>query len=362
MEIVFFSGSDFTLSILDSIIDNSSSPLNEIARSQFEELDLANNNPFKDKLDQLLRSCQGLDFANQPVSLKAVVTTSDYTLRGKTHSNGLTKLAISKAIVLFQPEKVKSQWENWSSDNLSGQEIAVVASYGKILSQQILDSFKYGCLNWHPSKLPLYRGMSPMQCSLLNGDSETALSWIEMTEGMDAGNLLLQIDKPLSGHETIAELTAQMVAIGANSWAIAVLCEAYSKHTSDKQFQIPQDLDGVSFTGKITKQLGHIDPFKLTAKDIYNHYRAYFNWPKTSFFSPFFNQQISLSHCQDYVLELPRGLVVFQDQQWLQVLENKKLRTFLKAKPGFVEVSKIKLASGKELNFQGFYFQAQALV
>ncbi len=358
MKIVFFSGSDFTIPILESILASENKSLHSIAKDQFENLQLVNQKQFYGKIKDLLEATQDLVFAKSKVSLKTIITTPDYTLRGKTIQNKLTKFASHNSIELFQPEKIKLEWEAWKSTHLTGGEIAAVASFGKILNDNVLNSFEYGALNWHPSKLPQYRGMSPMQFTLLNGEQKTALSWIEMTQEMDGGNLLLQLDKQLLGHETLSDLTTQMVELGAKSWAIAMLSEAYSKINADKQFQVIQDVNNVSLTSKITKELGLIDYKCVDANKLFNHYRAYYGWPKTIISSQTFAQKISLIECFGVVSEISPDIVIYEDGEWVQTLENKKLLTYLKAGlGGFIQVLKIKLETGKEINFQGYKFK-----
>ena len=92
-----------------------------------------------------------------------------------------------------------------------------------------MDIPKYGFVNWHPSKLPKYRGASPIQSVILNQETESALTWIQMIKEMDAGDIILQIPYQLDQTETFESLTNYNSQIGADTWAIILALQILGK-------------------------------------------------------------------------------------------------------------------------------------
>jgi len=152
-------------------------------------------------------------------------------------------------------------------------DLAVVSAYGKILPQRILDLFPYGCLNIHPSLLPKYRGPSPIQNAILNGDERTGVSIIKLDQEMDHGPIIAQTSIPLTGTENEPFLTSKLAEIGSK-----LLLEALPDYLADNSRGCPQNDDLASFTALIKKEDGILN-FNDSAIINDRKIRAYFPWP-----------------------------------------------------------------------------------
>ena len=101
------------------------------------------------------------------------------------------EFALEKKLEIYQPEKVKKNTEFIEKIKELNPDVICVVAYGKILPKEILDIPKYGCINVHASILPKYRGAAPIQWAVINGDSQTGVTTMQMDEGMDTGDILI---------------------------------------------------------------------------------------------------------------------------------------------------------------------------
>jgi len=142
------------------------------------------------------------------------------------------------------PASLKSDEEKSAFADL-GADIAVVAAYGLILNEAILDAPKQGCINIHGSLLPRWRGAAPVQRAILAGDRETGITIMQMERGLDTGPMLAKSETPING-KTAGALTDELAAMGAD-----LVCETVlALHTLDAE---PQDDDLAIYAEKITK-------------------------------------------------------------------------------------------------------------
>jgi methionyl-tRNA formyltransferase len=145
-------------------------------------------------------------------------------------------------------------------------DVAVVAAYGLILPQPILDAPRHGCLNVHGSLLPRWRGAAPVQRAILAGDPATGVTIMQMERGLDTGPMLATVEAPVGG-KTAGELTDELARSGA-ALMVAVLADlpAYPP--------VVQPEDGVTYAAKIDKAEARID-FAEAAGQIERQVRAY---------------------------------------------------------------------------------------
>jgi methionyl-tRNA formyltransferase len=175
--------------------------------------------------------------------------------------------AVEHDIVVFQPKSLREESAIESVKNISCDYI-VVAAYGQILPKEILDHAP--CINLHASILPQYRGASPIQQTLLNGDKETGVTAMLMEEGLDTGDIL-KIEKILvADDEMVTELFERLTDVAAEL-TVDVL-----ENFTELQ-PVKQNDEEASYCKKITKADGEI-AFD-DAKEIYNKYRAFTPWP-----------------------------------------------------------------------------------
>ena len=152
-------------------------------------------------------------------------------------------------------------------------DIIIVASYGQILPQQILDIPRFGCLNVHPSMLPLYRGSSPISTAILNGDAETGVTVMLMDAGLDTGPILTQTTVAIETTDTSITLSSKLAAIGAS-----LLIDTIPGWINNQIQPVPQDDTRATFTHTITKQEGKIN-WNLSSVEIWRQVRAFQPWP-----------------------------------------------------------------------------------
>lgn len=203
----------------------------------------------------------------------AVVTQPDKAnARGKKIIAPPVKvLADSVGIPVYQFEKLSKD----GVETLRGYnaDIMVTAAYGQILSQEVLQLCPHGVINAHGSILPKYRGASPVQCALLEGEKEIGVSVMKTAYEVDSGDVLLIKKVMLDGSENCDE--AMQLLAEAGSIGIA---EALDTIEDGKAVFVPQDHSKATFCKKISKEDGKID-FSRTATQIVNQIRAYTPWP-----------------------------------------------------------------------------------
>jgi methionyl-tRNA formyltransferase len=152
-------------------------------------------------------------------------------------------------------------------------DVIVVAAYGQILPQSVLDIPEYGCLNIHPSLLPRFRGASPVAAAILAGDEFTGVSIMLMDSGLDTGPVLTQETVSISPEDTTGSLTAKL-----SQTAARLLPEVLARWTRGEVKPQPQNETEATYSTPITKEEGEID-WQLSAVAIGRRVRAFQLWP-----------------------------------------------------------------------------------
>lgn len=203
-----------------------------------------------------------------------VAVISHFSDSQSRNNRELEVASIAKAhnIPLFTPHKpseIIRELQSFQAD------VAVLASYGRIISQDIINLFPLGIVNVHPSLLPQYRGPTPIESAILNGDSETGVSVIQLSAGMDEGPVYSQQKITLTGSETKFELYHRIVEI-ANPLFFDTLSQII-----DKTIQPVVQADfGVSYSKLIQKIDGEVN-WNNSAELIDRQIRAYEGWPQS---------------------------------------------------------------------------------
>lgn len=182
--------------------------------------------------------------------------------------------ALSHGVPVFQPEKIKSPDAVHFIRSVDA-DAAVVAAYGQILPEPVLHHPRFGCINVHASLLPKYRGAAPIQWAILNGDSETGVTTMQMGPGLDDGDILLQSRVVISPEETGGSLFDKLAAEGGR---LAV--ETLSALSAGELHPTPQDEKKATRVGMIKKELGHLD-FHKSAEELFRYVRGLDPWPGT---------------------------------------------------------------------------------
>ncbi len=156
-------------------------------------------------------------------------------------------------------------------------DAAVLVAYGKIIPERIINIFApIGIINIHPSLLPRYRGPTPIETTILNGDQKAGVSIMQLTAGMDEGPMYAQRSLPLQGNETKQALYEALSRLGTDA-----LLETLPAIISGLLKPTPQENNDVSYTSLLSKKDGDIDPTTDDAYAIERKVRAYENFPKT---------------------------------------------------------------------------------
>lgn len=180
--------------------------------------------------------------------------------------------AQSHGLTVYQPATLK---DGKTLDIIKEYEpdVIVVAAYGKILPKEIIDYPKYGCINVHGSILPKYRGAAPIQWSVINGDSETGVTIMQMNEGLDTGDILLVEKTDISIDDTASSVFDRLALIGAN-----VLLKTLDLLVKNAIVPIKQDDALSSYAPMLDKNISLID-FSKDALTVHNLVRGLYDWP-----------------------------------------------------------------------------------
>ncbi len=177
--------------------------------------------------------------------------------------------ALSLGLKVAQPVSLK---EGESVEELAAlkPDVIVVAAYGQILTQAVLDLPKYKCINIHPSLLPKYRGAVPVAASILNGDSFTGVSIMQMDKGLDTGPVISQAQIPVLGYDNTGILTHKLSLMGA-----FLLLEILPDWIKGRIPPRPQDDSAASYFSAITRESGEIDwsePAEVIRRKVHAYY------------------------------------------------------------------------------------------
>jgi methionyl-tRNA formyltransferase len=179
--------------------------------------------------------------------------------------------ALEANIPVYQPLSLR-KGEDAEQALQTLQEIApdviVVVAYGQILPKTILDLPRYHCINIHGSLLPAYRGAAPMQMCLLNGETETGVTAMQMAEGLDTGDMLVKASLSIGEDETFASLHDRLAALGAE-----VLLETLAQLEAGTVNPEPQEEAASSYAGRITKEMSALH-FEQPANVLHNIIRG----------------------------------------------------------------------------------------
>jgi methionyl-tRNA formyltransferase len=207
-------------------------------------------------------------------SVVGVVTQPDRPAgRGRRLSPPPIKiLAEELGLPIFQPRKVSQpevlqQLEDWSP------ELIVVAAFGQILRPSVLDLAKYGSINVHASLLPRWRGAAPIQAAILNGDTETGITIMQMDPGIDTGPTLSQRSIQIPTGATTGTLSVLLAEIGAD-----LLLETLPAYLSGELTPRPQEIADATYAPIINKEDGLLD-FSKPAIYLERMVRAFQPWP-----------------------------------------------------------------------------------
>jgi len=245
--------------------------------------------------------------------------------------------AIKYNIPVFQPIKIK---EKESVEELRKYEadIFVVAAFGQILSKEILDMPKFGCINIHASLLPKYRGAAPIQWAVIDGEEKSGVTIMQMNEGLDTGDILLTKEVILDKKETGESLFDKLMEVGAEA-----VVEALPLIEAGRLQPVPQKDEESTYAKMLTKALGKID-FSKSAVEIERLIRGLNSWP--SAYTYYKGKQLKIWKAD--VLDAN------ENKECGQITEVDKESIFVQTGEGILKIKEVQLEGKKRMNVHDF--------
>lgn len=247
--------------------------------------------------------CLAVSQPDKPIGRKKIISPTAVKSEALKHN-----------IPVLQPEKLK--WNNDFFQALRDKNLdfIVVVAYGKIVPTEVLEAAKHGCINIHGSILPKYRWASPIQEAIKNGDSQTGLTIMYMSEGMDEGDILdIQTINILKDDNSL-DIFQKFQEFGAH-----LLIQTLNKIISKDIIALKQDDRQATYCQKIQKTDGLID-WNNSAEHIYNTFKAYTPWP--GIYSYYNGKKFSIEKCKPVAddnyrdCDFPIGAVVeYEDKE-----------------------------------------------
>lgn len=180
--------------------------------------------------------------------------------------------ALQHGIPVFQPRSMRDGEALGILQQLS-PDVVIVTAFGKILPQEILSFPRFGCINIHASLLPRYRGAAPIQWCVLNGETVSGVTSMQMDAGLDTGDMLLRAETPIDENMTAGELHDKLSVLGAE-----VLSETLTALKEGTLRPLKQDDAQSCYAPMLTKELCPLD-FTWTARQVHDRVRGLYPWP-----------------------------------------------------------------------------------
>ncbi len=261
--------------------------------------------------------------------------------RGKVLTSCAVKnFALEKNIDVIQPENFSNE-QNLKKLASLEPDLIIVAAYGQILSKEVLNLPKFGCLNIHASLLPRWRGAAPIERAILSGDKETGISIMQMNEGLDTGDILLSRKQNIANSETAGSLTESLSILGADliMETIELLPELNAK---------TQDHTKANYAKKILKNEARID-WNQGAENINQMIRA-FN-PR-----PIAQSNADAIEFKDKVLRIIEAEVILSQTSKPPgtVIEQNKQVCHIATSYGILSLKKVQLAGKNIVSIKDF--------
>ncbi len=287
--------------------------------------------------------CTGLHHTNLPTlnlllknnfEIVAIFAPQKQTISRTNNSSEIYEFAKHNNIEIFSNARTDEILEVINQTNA---KIGVLAAYGKLVPQTVIDSFEYGILNIHPSLLPKYRGSTPIESTILNGDNFAGVSIMKLVKEMDEGPIYKQekisIDKSISKQS----LADKLGGIGAK-----LLVETINDLLNTRDIKpTPQNNAMATYCNKISTTDGLIDTNKA-ADVLANQVRAYSGWPK----SKFVHKDLKL-----IILEAKASNLNNIDKSKLTAIDNK---LYIGCKNGALEILKLQIEGKNAIDAQAF--------
>lgn len=250
----------------------------------------------------------------------------------KMVSPKIVSLARENGIAVYQFERLKDHIEDFKSIDY---DLAVTASYGKILPKALLD-LKL-CINVHPSMLPKYRGATPIQSALLNGDSQTGVTIMKTEVGMDDGDIYVQQPVEILKEDNYVTLLPKLAGVG-----LKLLLQTIEKIEKGNEQRFPQNEAEATFVKLIHKEDGLLD-FEQSVESLNNKVRAFVESPVAYFF-------LGEDRIKVYGAKVVDNSILGKVGEVVCI----KKRFLIQAKDGVLEILECQAPGGKRLPANAF--------
>jgi methionyl-tRNA formyltransferase len=205
----------------------------------------------------------------------ALVVTQPDRRRGRGLDRGIGHLLAAArlhGIPVYQPDRLRDP-EVTDTLRAKAPDAGVVAAYGKLIPADLLALPRLGMINVHASLLPKYRGAAPVHRAIINGDSETGVTIMQVVAALDAGDMLAKTTRPIGPDETSEEVERALAEDGAR-----LLLDVLNQIEAGTARPEPQDPAASTYAPRLTKEEGLID-WTLTARQIHDRVRGLYPWP-----------------------------------------------------------------------------------
>lgn len=275
---------------------------------------------------------------NENIDLSLVVSGKDKKRnRNKFKPTVVKQYALDNNIEVVTPDSVNTdEFINLLKEK--NIDYIVVVAFGQLIKEKLLEEYKNKIINLHPSSLPKYRGSSPVQFSLLNGDKKTHASAMLIEKGMDSGDILNQKEVEIKAEDDFTSLSEKLSKIGSE-----VILESVLNYDDFIKNRIKQDNDKATFTKKITKEMGKID-FNQSKEEIINKIRAFVEFPKVYF--SYKNENVKILKASPVEIENPKISFVYK--------ANKNDKIIIGCKNGGIRIEKIQFPGKKAMDTKSF--------
>lgn len=272
-------------------------------------------------------------------NVSAVFTQPDRPKgRGKKLAfSDVKEAALSKNIPVYQPEKLKDDRECINILKELKPDFIIVVAFGQLLTKEVLDIPKYGCINLHGSLLPMYRGAAPIQWAVINGEKESGNTTMLMNEGLDTGDILLQNKVEISEKMTAGELYDILKERGAD-----LLVETIEGYSKGQIHRVKQSND-TFYAKMLNKEIAKID-WNKSASDINNLIRGLNPWPIA--YTTYKDQKMKIFEANVIKVETDKkpGSIISVDKKGLKVA----------CKKNILQITKVQFPNGKPLTIEQY--------
>jgi len=259
------------------------------------------------------------------VGRKKVLTMSD-----------VKKVALEHGIKVVQPAKIRTDYE----DVLSLEpDLIISAAYGQIVPDAVLEAPRLGCINVHASLLPKYRGGAPVHQAIIDGEKKTGVTIMYMAHKMDAGDIISQIETPITDDDTVSIVYDRLTLLGAK-----LLKDTLPSVLDGSNPRIPQDESLVTFAPVIKREDERIS-WNDTMKNVINKVRGMDSWPGT--FTIYHGQNIKIWHCAPGTAQggdVPAGTIT----------ELSKTGISVKVSDGTVRITELQVPGKRRMNIKDY--------